>query len=55
VDLGTNCRAMLYGWRLREGVVLQHVALEALSQEVVVGLMGVSLMNPGNLRTEPSQ
>ncbi len=47
VNLGTNCRAMLYGWRLRKGVKLQQVSLEALSQEVVVGLMGVSLMNPG--------
>ena len=46
VQLGSNCRAMLYGWRLREGVNLKEVTLEALSQEVVVGLMGVSLMNP---------
>jgi hypothetical protein len=52
VDLGANCRAMLYGWRLRKGAVLQQVGLEALSQEVVVGLMGVSLMNPQDLRTE---
>jgi len=46
VQLGSNCRAMLYGWRLREGVKLKEVTLETLSQEVVVGLMGVSLMNP---------
>jgi len=46
VDLGSNCRAMLYGWRLRTGVKLKEVTLEALSQEVVVGLLGVSLMNP---------
>jgi hypothetical protein len=46
VDLGLNCRAMLYGWRLRKGVKLSQVTLEAMSQEVVVGLMGVSLMNP---------
>jgi hypothetical protein len=46
VQLGSNCRAMLYGWRLREGVKLKEITLEALSQEVVVGLMGVSLMNP---------
>jgi hypothetical protein len=50
VQLGNNCRAMLYGWRLREGVKLKEVTLEALSQEVVVGLMGVSLMNPGASR-----
>ena len=44
VQLGSNCRAMLYGWRLRQGVTLKEVTLEALSQEVVVGLMGVTLM-----------
>ena len=46
VQLGENCRAMLLGMRLRPGVVLQSVTLETLSAEVVVGLMGVSLMNP---------
>ena len=46
VNLGANCRAMVYGWMLRPGVKLSHIKLETLSQEVVVGLMGVSLMNP---------
>jgi hypothetical protein len=46
VQLGENCRAMLLGWRLRPGVVLQSVTLRTLSHEVVVGLMGVSVMNP---------
>ncbi len=46
VQLGTECRAMLYGWKLREGVKLKEVTLETLSQNVVVGLMGLSLMNP---------
>jgi len=46
VQLGTNCRAMVYGWKLRPGVKLESVALETLSQEVVIGLMGVSIMNP---------
>jgi len=45
VQLGSNCRAMVLSWRLRPGVKLQEVTLETLSQEVVIGLMGVSLMN----------
>lgn len=47
VELGTNCRAMVYGWKLRPGVALKQITLETLSQDVVIGLMGVSLMNPG--------
>jgi hypothetical protein len=46
VQLGTNCRAMVYGWKLRPGVELKEVTLETLSQEVIIGLMGVSVMNP---------
>ena len=46
VQLGANCRAMVYGWKLRPGIVLKDVTLETLSQEVVIGLMGVSVMNP---------
>ncbi len=45
VQLGTNCRAMVYGWKLRPGVELKKVTLESLSQEVVIGLMGLSVMN----------
>jgi hypothetical protein len=45
VQLGENCRAMVYGWKLRPDVVLKEVALETLSQDVVIGLMGVSIMN----------
>jgi hypothetical protein len=45
IQLGDNCRAMVYGWKLRAGVVLKEVTLETLSQEVVIGLMGLSLMN----------
>jgi len=44
VQLGKNCRAMLLNRRLRAGVVLESVTLETLSQEVVVGLMGVTIM-----------
>lgn len=46
VQLGTNCRAMVYGWKLRPGVALKEISLETLSQDVIIGLMGVSLMNP---------
>jgi hypothetical protein len=44
VQLGDNCRAMLLDWPLRPGVVLERVTLETLSAEVVVGLMGVTVM-----------
>jgi Domain of unknown function (DUF4450) len=44
VELGENCRVMLLSHRMRPGVVLERVSLEALSQEVVVGLLGVTLM-----------
>ncbi len=46
VQLGTNCRAMVYGLKLRPGVALKEIQLETLSQEVVIGLMGVSIQNP---------
>ena len=46
VQLGANCRAMVLSWKLRPGVTLEDVTLETLSQDVVIGLMGVSLMNP---------
>ena len=45
VQLGKNCRAVVLGWNLRPGVPLQSVTLETLSQEVVIGLMGVTMMN----------
>ena len=46
VQLGENCRAMVYGWKLRSDIPLKDVTLETLSQEVVIGLMGLSVMNP---------
>ena len=46
VQLGTNCRAMVYGWKLRPGIALKDISLETLSQDVVIGLMAVSVMNP---------
>jgi len=45
VQLGTNCRAMVYGWKLRPGVELEKISLETLSQDVIIGLMAVSIMN----------
>ena len=44
VQLGENCRAVLLNVKLKNGVELNHVTLETLSQEVVVGLMGISIM-----------
>ena len=46
VQLGKNCRAVALPWHLRPGVTLQSVTLETLSDEVIVGLMGVTVMNP---------
>lgn len=47
VQLGKNCRGIVLGWRLRPGVALESVTLETLSQEVVMGLMGVTVMSGG--------
>lgn len=44
VQLGDNCRAMLLNLKMRKGVMLKSVTLETLSQEVVVGLMGITLL-----------
>lgn len=46
VKLGTNCRAMVYGWKLRPGVELKSITLETLSPEAIIGLMGASILNP---------
>lgn len=43
VELGKNCRAMVLPRKLREGVKIEKVVLRCMSQEVVVGLMGVSI------------
>lgn len=45
VQLGENCRAMLLNLKLRQGVKLKSITLETLSQEVVVGLMGITVMD----------
>ncbi|MBS0661752.1 MAG: DUF4450 domain-containing protein [Verrucomicrobia bacterium] len=43
VQLGRDCRAMVLAWTLRPGVALSRVTLATLSEEVVVGLLGLSL------------
>lgn len=43
VPLGANCRAILLPHPLRDGVALSSVTLEALSEEVVIGLMGITV------------
>jgi Domain of unknown function (DUF4450) len=44
VQLGQNCRAILVSRNLKPGVRLERISLHARSQEVVVGLMGVTIM-----------
>ncbi len=45
VQLGKNCRAIALGWTLRPGVALESVTLETLSDEVTIGLMGLTVMH----------
>ncbi len=45
VQLGENCRAVLLNRRLRPDIELKSVTFETLSPEVVIGLMGVTLMD----------
>jgi hypothetical protein len=44
VQLGENCRAMLLNLKMRENVKLKSITLETLSQEVVVGLIGATIL-----------
>ena len=44
VQLGENCRAMLLNLKMRSDVELKSITLETLSQEVVVGMMGITIM-----------
>jgi len=44
LNLGENCRSVVLRWRLRESVRLDTIELEALSQEVVIGVLGVTLV-----------
>lgn len=45
-QLAQNCPAILASWKLRPGVKLESVTLETLSEEVIIALMGASLLNP---------
>jgi hypothetical protein len=44
VQLGNNCRAMIVNYKVRKDIEIRSVKLECLSQEVVIGLMGLTLM-----------
>jgi Domain of unknown function (DUF4450) len=44
VQLGQNCRAILVSRKLKNNVQLKSITLQTLSQEVVVGLMGITIM-----------
>ncbi|NLV75035.1 MAG: hypothetical protein GXY52_10220 [Chloroflexi bacterium] len=46
LQLGENCRSVIAGYTLRPDVPLESISLMALSQEVVIGLMGVTLQLP---------
>ncbi len=46
VQLGQNCRGTVVGHRIRPGVTLKSVTIDAKSPEVVVGIMAASVMNP---------
>jgi hypothetical protein len=43
VNLGKNCTAMLLTRKLRHDACVKDITLRCLSQEVVVGLMGISM------------
>ena len=45
VQLGAANRAMVYYWPLRKGATLEAVELEALSEEVVIGILAVSVVS----------
>jgi len=45
VQLGENCTAMVLNLRMYKNSALKSISLETLSQEVVVGLMGISVMS----------
>jgi hypothetical protein len=55
VQLGRNCRAIVLSWKLRPGIPLKDLTLETLSQDVVIGMMGVSLMNATGWRPVPME
>ena len=46
IELGNNCRAMILCRRLNPQLGVKRVILKCLSQEVVVGIMGISIATP---------
>jgi hypothetical protein len=48
LQLGNNCRAIVLNRKLLPGKTLKTLTLQTLSQQVVIGLMGITLMNPAN-------
>ena len=44
LQLGDNCRSIVACFALRKGVQLKSLTLETLSQEVVIGLLGVTIL-----------
>jgi hypothetical protein len=45
VQLGKNCRAMILNRRIIKGKKLASIDMTTLSQEVVVGIMGITIMD----------
>jgi hypothetical protein len=45
VQLGSDCRAIVLNRKVRKNIEIKSVRLECLSQEVVIGLMGITVMN----------
>jgi hypothetical protein len=46
IKLGDDCNAMVYSFTVTSNRTMRSVMLETLSLEVVIGLMGVSVMTP---------
>lgn len=43
VQLGENCRAMVLSMRLNSAKILEKITLECISEDVIVGIMGITL------------
>ncbi len=44
IQLGQNCRAIALRWQLEESKTLQSITLEAMSKDIVFGVMAVTLV-----------
>ncbi|MGN6366646.1 MAG: DUF4450 domain-containing protein, partial [Phycisphaerae bacterium] len=45
IQLGKNCRANVLTYRLKKNATIKTITLETLSQQAVVGLMGITLIH----------